>query len=129
MSADDGTVEPTIFISDDDDDLLNDEWLDDAGGQNDAMLYAPTIQLQVQLCYALLVALPLLAALIALAWHRYGDLIIAAGAGKLGAHRQQRRLSGSQQPGQPDASHRHRPRASGDDNDDDNHASSDKKSS
>ena len=80
----DGVIEQTVFIADDDEDLNQiDEWVDDAGAQNDGRLHAPTIQLQVQLCFVLLCALLVLAALIALAWRAYGGLISKASAGQL----------------------------------------------
>ena len=65
-----------VFIADDDDDLLiEDEWQADSSTVVDALSHSGQIQLQLRLCFAAVIALPVLAALIALAWRRFGDAI------------------------------------------------------
>ena len=75
----------TVFISDDDDDLdeAPDEWLDgvaNGADQHPYLIHAAHIQYQLNLCYGLLCALPVLIALVSLAWRRYGSIISAAQA-------------------------------------------------
>ena len=74
----------TVFISDDDDDLDEtlDEWVDgvDAADQHPYLIHAAHIQHQLNLCYGLLCVLPVLIALVILAWRRYGGIISAAKA-------------------------------------------------
>ena len=62
-----------VFIADDDEDLLlEDEWQVAHSTVADVEVHAGQIQLQLRLCIAVAMALPALAALIALAWRRYG---------------------------------------------------------
>lgn len=78
-------VSGTVFISDDDDDLdaPEDEWLNDGftvsgAEQHPYLIHAAHIQHQLTLCYGLLCALPVLAALVILSWRKYGAIIGAA---------------------------------------------------
>lgn len=78
-----GDDSATIFISDDDDDLVvEDEW-GEADAPQDTDKYFNIIQLQLRLCYGLLCALPMLAMLIWLAWRRFSDVINQLMDGKL----------------------------------------------
>ena len=70
--------EAVVFIDDDDEDLLlEDEWQTDAvSTAADALAkHAGQIQLQLRLCFALALMLPVLTVLIVVAWRRYGDAI------------------------------------------------------
>ena len=70
-----------VFIGDDDEDLLlEDEWQTDSTTLSDATLHAGQIQLQLRLCFAAAVALPVLAVLITMAWRRFGEAIYAHSA-------------------------------------------------
>ena len=75
----------TVFISDDDDDLdTPDEWLNDgiaaygSESQHPYLIHAAHIQHQLNLCYGLLCALPVLVMLVILSWRKYGAIISAA---------------------------------------------------
>ena len=70
--------EDLVFIADDDDDLLlEDEWQTVSTTAADVLLHSNQIQLQLHLCFAAAMALPVLGALITLAWRRFGDGIYA----------------------------------------------------
>ena len=67
-----------VFIADDDEDLLViDEWQTESATTSDVELHAGQIQLQLRLCFVAVALLPVLAALLALAWRRYGAAIYA----------------------------------------------------
>ena len=74
-----------VFISDDDEDLVQleqDEWqADSTAAASSVVQHAGQIQLQLSLCLVAAIALPALAALISLAWRRYGDTIYAQQTG------------------------------------------------
>ena len=74
-----------VFISDDDEDLVQleqDEWqADSTAAASSVVQHAGQIQLQLSLCLVAAIALPALAALISLAWRRYGDAIYAQQTG------------------------------------------------
>ena len=74
-----------VFISDDDEDLVQleqDEWqADSTAAASSVVQHAGQIQLQLSLCLVAAIALPALAALISLAWRRYGDTIYAKQTG------------------------------------------------
>ena len=73
-----------VFIADDDDDLLlEDEWQTESDvGVRDPDLHTGQIQLQLRLCFAAALALPLLAALILVAWRKYSPAITGDGQEK-----------------------------------------------
>ena len=64
--------EDVVFIADDED-LIEDEW--QAESTADVQLHTGQIQLQLRLCFAAALALPVLGVMIALAWRRYGAKI------------------------------------------------------
>ena len=68
--------EDIVFINDDDEDLLiEDEWQVDSTTAIDVQTHASQIQLQLRLCLVLTLMLMVLAAMIAIAWQRYGGAI------------------------------------------------------
>ena len=76
-SSTDGEV---VFIADDDEDLLIEhaEWQQAESTTFADEVHVGQIQLQLRMCFAAMVLLPMLAALIALAWRHFGDAISRA---------------------------------------------------
>lgn len=68
---------PTIvYVDDDDDQIIDDEWVDGEEHSHDAALAtAGRIAMQIRLCQLLLGLLGVVGLLIAVSWRRYGGAI------------------------------------------------------
>ena len=65
-----------VFVDDDDDQIVDDEWAEtDSQAEDAAQQYAGSIRMQMRMCAILLCVIPILLLMIAMQWRRYGEAI------------------------------------------------------